>query len=88
MGCGYTARTAGGDDGRDGILVTRLSDGWSWLLAPPERQVAYWEEPIGMTCDELFAQFCRVQDTELGLQCVRTVARVPLNSLGEGFAPD
>jgi len=88
VGCGYTARTAGGAEGKDGMLITRLSDGWSWLLAPPDKQKSHWQEPTGMTCDDMFATYCRIEDTEIGVECVRTVARVQLDSLGEGMAPD
>ncbi len=89
VGCGYAARSA---PGRDGLLVVRLSDGWSWVIPSNDTPGArwLWAYPIGMTCDEIFAVYA---DTEqIGdaspPPLVPNIARVRLDSLGAGMAPD
>ncbi|MGH7286293.1 MAG: hypothetical protein ACRELY_32650, partial [Polyangiaceae bacterium] len=80
VGCGYAVRYAGGT----GLRVVRLSDGVSWLLtANGDANAWNWEEPVALTCTELFASV-NIPDPKphLGL------ARVRLDSLGPGIPPD
>ena len=75
VGCGYAARD---NEGR--LIVVRLSDGWSWFV---DRTDAFTFDPalvIGVTCDELF-----VVGT---FNNKNSVARIDLDSLGPGMAPD
>lgn len=87
VGCGHAARNAGG---RDGLLVVRLSDGWSWLI--PSNDTAgsrwLWSYPIGMTCDELFVVYAETRQIGDASPLVPNIARVRLDSLGPGMAPD
>lgn len=87
VGCGYAARNAGG---RDGLLVVRLSDGWSWLI--PSNDTAgsrwLWYHPIGMTCDEVFLTYAKNRPVSDASPLVPNIARITLDSLGPGMAPD
>jgi hypothetical protein len=74
VGCGHALL-----EGPEGdLILTRLSDGWSWIVPKtPERQVS---GALGLTCSELFGAAIiagRING-----------ARVRLDSLGPGFAPD
>ncbi len=87
VACGFAARNAGG---RDGLLVVRLSDGWSWLI--PSNDTAgnrwLWSYPIGMTCDEIFVVYAETRKIGDASPLVPNIARVRLDSLGPGMAPD
>jgi hypothetical protein len=73
VGCGRAVHF-----GALGLQVVRLSDGWSWEIPyAPNRGI---HTPIGITCDEVFA-LGSVGDHS-------TIARVRLDSLGPGTAPD
>ncbi len=75
VGCGHAVLEGPAGD----LIVTRLSDGWSWIVPKtPERKI---HTGLGLTCTELFA-VGQMPDKPL------TVARVRLDSLGPGFAPD
>lgn len=75
VGCGYAARSNG-----EHIRVVRLSDGQSWLLSNALTDPWGWSEPLALTCTELFATVRNSGVTRL--------ARVRLDSLGPGIAPD
>jgi hypothetical protein len=74
VGCGYAARSNGLH-----IRVVRLSDGQSWKLLNGGATWA-WNYPIAVTCTELFAM--------VNVGPVARLARVRLDSLGPGIAPD
>ncbi|MCC6528347.1 MAG: hypothetical protein IT373_37225, partial [Polyangiaceae bacterium] len=75
VGCGYAAHPAEGNN----VLVVRISDGWSWRVPSvwPGDVLSY---ALGVTCDEVF-----VAGTVSG---VHNIARIRLDSLGQGEAPD
>jgi hypothetical protein len=73
VGCGYAANTWG-----IGSIVVRLADGVSWML--PGTSTMMFNDPIGVTCDEVF-----ILGRYGGLW---NIARVRLDSLGPGTAPD
>jgi len=73
VGCGYAARSNGAH-----IRVVRLSDGQSWILS--NTGGFGWSEPLAVTCTELFAT--------VRVAGVTRLARVRLDSLGPGIAPD
>jgi hypothetical protein len=75
VGCGYAARSNG-----EHIRVVRLSDGQSWVLSNALTDAWGWTEPLALTCTELFATVRSSGVTRL--------ARVRLDSLGSGIAPD
>jgi hypothetical protein len=75
VGCGYASRQSGLDDGGSALIVVRLSDGWSWFIHGKD-PMNYPMMPLGLTCDELF------------LTTPNSIARVRLDSLGPGMAPD
>jgi hypothetical protein len=82
VGCGYAARA----NGRY-IRLVRIADGRSWRLETdhPDADASMpwrWEEPLAITCDELFAN--ATSDDGGGTRIVR--AR--LDSLGPGLAAD
>lgn len=74
VGCGYAARGWSSND----TLVVRLSDGVSWVVHNSANMTFF--DPIGLTCDEVFIL------GEYG--GVWNIARVRLDSLGPGIAPD
>jgi hypothetical protein len=76
VGCGYSARSSW-----QGVRVIRLADGVSWLLPRDANLTWDWVNPLVLTCTELFAT------VSLG-KGQPNVARVKLNSLGSGTAPD
>ncbi len=73
VGCGHAAR-AHGDD----LLIVRLADGVSWNIHG--RSDWYPVEAEGLTCEEVFFT---VSD-----HGVHNAARIRLDSLGPGQAPD
>ncbi len=75
VGCGYAARANGYH-----IRIVRLADGWSWKLATDITSSWSWAEPLGLSCVELFATVNAAGQTRL--------ARVTIDSLGPGEAPD
>ena len=80
VGCGYAAREI-----YDGIRIVRLSDGVSWMLPSQQGSTWLWNEPLAVTCTELFAMVAA--DGDAGWQDVG-IARVRLDSLGPGTPPD
>lgn len=82
VGCGYAAHAL---HKADGLLVVRLSDGVSWIL-PNYPDTLSWQDAIGMTCEEVFATVSVVPIPGNGV--VYSIARVRLDSLGPGIAPD
>lgn len=74
VGCGHAALEGPSGD----LIITRLSDGWSWYVPQtPERRIY---RALGLTCTEFFA---------VGEMSGKyTIARVRLDSLGPGFEPD
>ncbi|MDB5212183.1 MAG: hypothetical protein JWO86_110 [Myxococcaceae bacterium] len=75
VGCGYAARSNG-----EHIRVVRLSDGLSWVLSNALTDPWGWTAPLAITCTELFAT--------VRISGVTRLARVRLDSLGPGIAPD
>lgn len=75
VGCGYAARSNG-----EHIRVVRLSDGQSWILSNALTDPWGWSEPLALTCTELFAT--------VRVSGVTRLARLRLDSLGPGIAPD
>jgi len=82
VGCGYAAHAL---HKTDGLLVVRLSDGVSWIV-PNYPDTLSWQDAIGMTCEEVFATVSVVPVP--GTEVVYSIARVRLDSLGPGIAPD
>ncbi|MBK9259825.1 MAG: hypothetical protein IPM54_08305 [Polyangiaceae bacterium] len=74
VGCGYAALEGPAND----LIVTRLSDGWSWFV--PNTVERRLSTALGLTCTELFAT------GEINGRY--TIARVRLDSLGTGLPPD
>ncbi len=82
-----------GTDGRDMVWIYGsgrapnarvIRDGWSWLLPGVNAQAAWkWSDPIAITCDEVFTTV-----SNGGGGPIAQIARVKLNSLGAGVAPD
>jgi hypothetical protein len=76
VGCGFAGRNA--SPPRD-LLLVRLADGVSWQLAGSADWS--WGQLLGFTCEEAFATvFSKTQGV--------SIARVRLDSLGPGLAPD
>jgi hypothetical protein len=75
VGCGYAARSNGLH-----IRVVRLFDGQSWTLSNATTDPWGWSEPLAVTCTELFATVHIPGATRL--------ARIRLDALGPGIAPD
>ncbi|CAN5364164.1 hypothetical protein BH09MYX1_BH09MYX1_10060 [soil metagenome] len=84
VGCGFAAHASTVVPGETGLLLVRLSDGRSWTLTTPSGPWI-WTEAIALTCTELFA-LVRTKAPVSGTTF--TVARVRLDSLGPGLAPD
>lgn len=82
VGCGHAAHAL---HKADGLLIVRLSDGVSWILENSPGTFA-WQDAIGVTCEEVFATVSVVPAPGNGV--VYSVARVRLDSLGPGIAPD
>jgi hypothetical protein len=80
IGCGFAAweRT-------DGFRVVQLSDGISWPLLNVAGSPWHWTEPLAVTCTHLYAAV-QVQMGDGGW--TSTIARVRLDSLGPGVAPN
>ncbi|MBI4951347.1 MAG: hypothetical protein HY908_04895, partial [Myxococcales bacterium] len=74
VGCGYAAHRAA-----PSVMVVRLSDGWSWRV-PSVWPDAWPEWALGVTCDEVFV-YGRMDGAY-------NIARIRLDSLGPGEAPD
>ncbi|MBI4705154.1 MAG: hypothetical protein HY744_28945, partial [Deltaproteobacteria bacterium] len=75
VGCGYAAH----EGCCNNSYVVRLSDGVSWDL-PGKYPDPMLDTPVGLTCEEVFV---------LGeLDGRTTIARIRLDSLGPGTAPD
>jgi hypothetical protein len=79
VGCGFAARALA-----SGIRVVRLSDGVSWMLPAGGTLAWQWEEPVAVTCTELFAKVA----VSHGGVATTGYARVRLDSLGAGIPPD
>jgi hypothetical protein len=86
VGCGYAGRQVfsgvdGGSISAD-LLVIRLSDGVSWIVAaPPASSGMMFDRVLGFTCEEVFATAQFPDD-------VITIVRIELDSLGPGIPPD
>jgi hypothetical protein len=81
VGCGYAAIEWKVTE----VLVVRLSDGWSWSLSTPNPQDPpsdqwHFSNVYGLTCDEVFVR--------AGKPAEMNIARVRLDALGPGVAPD
>jgi hypothetical protein len=74
VGCGY----AGHEVPVAGQIIVRLADGVSWTL--PEAPDWKWGHVIGFTCEEVFLTYA--------VKTSAHIARVRLDSLGPGTAPD
>jgi hypothetical protein len=76
VGCGHAVRSTGFH-----LRIVRLSDGRSWTL--DERTKPWlWSTPLALTCTELFTRVAINGENQPRL------ARVRLDSLGPGIAPD
>jgi hypothetical protein len=85
VGCGYAAHQAQSGTS-NGVRLVRLSDGVSWYLPGDNALPWRWEQPIAVTCTEIFAHVTsRTSDSALN---VDNYARVRLDSLGPGTPPD
>jgi hypothetical protein len=82
VGCGYAAHSAGS---AVGFIVVRLSDGWSWRVYDNGNNWQWWRVKA-ITCDEVFLDVSAWYDSES--DWVVNLARVRLDSLGAGEAPD
>jgi hypothetical protein len=82
VGCGFAAIEARNEH----VLVVRLSDGWSWDLSAPDTSDGGVPWPFrfstvyAVSCDEVFLR--------AGVGPQMNVARVRLDALGAGMAPD
>ncbi len=77
VGCGYAARTTDSAD----LFVVRLSDGWSWTLkAVPSLPTMSFSKALATTCTEVFVG--------VTLGATPQIARIRIDSLGAGVAPD
>jgi hypothetical protein len=74
VGCGFASYANG-----YGVRVIRINDGWSWYLANVTGWA--WNQALAVTCGELFVRVAISGP-------IYTLARVPLNQLGTGIAPD
>lgn len=82
VGCGYAAKSAGSTVG---TIIVRLADGWSWRLNDNGSDWL-WLRVRAISCEEVFVDAHAKSD---GLpQPVLNLARVRLDSLGPGEAPD
>ncbi len=81
VGCGYAARTAI-SPGKDGLRITRLSDGRTWRLL--DDATHHWQAPVAITCNEVFIGTTNA----IGGRFVPNLARVRLDSLGPGDPAD
>jgi hypothetical protein len=83
-GCGYAARPEATTELVNGLVVVRLADGRAWLLpggAVGSPKMFSYDSILGVTCEEVFLHVS-VPDGSV------TIARIRLDSLGEGLAPD
>jgi hypothetical protein len=82
VGCGYASHEYSSTE--TGTRLVRISDGQSWRftrIADPSGGYAWlFNEPLAITCDELFIMFHHGYDFQ--------VARIRLDSLGPGAPPD
>ncbi|HEX4512464.1 MAG TPA: hypothetical protein VH054_02975 [Polyangiaceae bacterium] len=74
VGCGYGAYANG-----YGLRIIRLSDGWSWFLA--NVSAWDWNQALAVSCSEVFVSIAIDGP-------INTLARVALDQLGPGTAPD
>ncbi len=86
VGCGYAVNDQSIVPNQVGLLLVRLADGYSWTLTGAFNGPWIWEEPLALTCTELFATV-RVRTGDSGKNHA-TIARVRLDSLGPGTPPD
>ena len=93
VGCGYAVHSTndafmvdGGVPDQLGLLLVRLSDGYSWTLMGYNTGPWVWIEPLALTCTELFATVqLRPGDAS---QAHAEIVRVRLDSLGSGMPPN
>jgi hypothetical protein len=78
VGCGYAVTSQPTAVSGADMMLVRLSDGWSWRI--PGSDARLHDHALGVTCKEAF--FAGMYPTQL------SVARVALDSLGPGQAPD
>ena len=77
VACGHGAH--GG--GTQPTIVVRISDGWSWVMAPTSSSSDYYiDSVVGMSCEHVYVL------GKFGPQW--RLARIRLDSLGPGEAPD
>jgi hypothetical protein len=82
VGCGYAARQFPG-----GIRILRLSDGVSWVLPMNAGASRWgWVNALAVTCTHFYGS-ARGQVDNTG-SWITTIARLRLDSLGSGIAPD
>lgn len=86
VGCGYEAHIIVDNSlGRDGVRITRLSDGQSWPLWYTGMSTWQINEPRAITCSEVFLHAYR---RDGGLYPENTMVRISLASLGAGVPAD
>jgi hypothetical protein len=79
IGCGFAAMSFSDDEYTKAIQVVRLSDGRTWIIDNQGIPNFSWGRALWITCTELFTQ---MNDGK------STVARIRLDSLGEGQPPE
>jgi hypothetical protein len=86
VGCGYEAHSLVDNKlGRNGVRITRLSDGQSWPLWYTGLSVWQINEPRAITCAEIFLHAYR---RDGGTYPENTMVRIALASLGPGVPAD
>ena len=76
VGCGHAAVRMDTE-----VLVVRLSDGWAWILSPPTPATGWGlREAFAVSCEEVFVL--------VNLGQAANIARIRLDALGPGLAPD
>jgi hypothetical protein len=80
IGCGYAAISFSDDEYNRAIQVVRLSDGRTWIIDNQGVPKFSWGRTVGLTCKELF--------TLMDYGPKTNIARIRLDSLGEGQPPD
>jgi hypothetical protein len=84
VGCGHAARWESTSEYNNALVVVRVSDGRGWVLPggePGGSNHFSFGSVLGVTCDEIFTQVSTPQG-------YTTIARLRLDSLGPGLAPE
>jgi hypothetical protein len=82
VGCGHASRRSLAAPSQ--VQIVRLEDGAAWMLDPTVSDTWAWVRPVGITCDHVYVE-AKVRGIE---RMHGTIARVRIDSLGEGLPPD